>query len=91
MSNFENSFKKWSEEKFCIDGKQIVPLSSSDVGFMKDAFKGGIEVDRKRIEAARNLFDSITCLCVEGIEVCKRDAIIMKISQEALKGYKLLK
>jgi hypothetical protein len=43
----------------------------------------------EKIEAARNLFDSITCLCVEGVEVCKRDAIIMKISQEALKGLQI--
>ncbi len=37
------------------------------------------------------LFDSITCLCVEGVEFHKRHDIIMAVSKEAVKGYLLCK
>jgi len=41
MMGIQEKFKIWSEKKFCVDGKQVVPLSYSDVGFLKDAFLGG--------------------------------------------------
>ena len=44
-----------------------------------------------RLKEAENLFDSITCLCVEGVEFHKRHDIIMAVSKEAVKGYLLCK
>jgi len=37
----EKEFKIWTDKKFCMDGKQVVPLSFAEVGFMKDAFHAG--------------------------------------------------
>ncbi len=47
MDDIEEKFKAWSEKKFCINGKQVVHLSSSDVGFLKDAFRDGLKQGRK--------------------------------------------
>lgn len=42
-----------------------------------------------RVESAKNLFDSITCLCAEGVEFHKQGDIIKAVSKEAVEGYLL--
>jgi len=42
-----------------------------------------------KLEEARNLFDSIICLCVEGREVVAREHLLDAIEKEAEKGYEI--
>jgi len=43
------------------------------------------------INQAKDLFESIMVLCVEGPEVCKRMDLINIILKESIKGYDLCK
>lgn len=44
-----------------------------------------------KLEEARELFDSIICLCVEGREVVTRKHLLDVIQKEAEKGYEILR
>ena len=62
--------------------------------YKRTAFKrlvSSYEETEAVLEKAKNLFDSITCLCAEGVEFHKRHDIIMAVSKEAAKGYLLCK
>ena len=43
------------------------------------------------IEQAKDLFESITCLCAEGPEFMKKLELTEAISKEAIKGFNLCK
>ena len=43
------------------------------------------------LEKIKNIFDSIVCLCVEGVEFMTRTELATKIIEEATKGYKICK
>jgi len=44
-----------------------------------------------KLEEARNLFESIICLCAEGREVVAREHLLDAIEKEAVKGYEATK
>jgi hypothetical protein len=46
---------------------------------------------KEQVEEIKNLFDSITCLCVEGPEFHSRVVLMDTIIKEAVKGYNLCK
>lgn len=46
---------------------------------------------KEQIEEVKNLFDSITCLCVEGPEFHTKMELMDIIIKEAVKGYNLCK
>lgn len=46
-------------------------------------------MNKTEIEEIKNIFDSIICFCVEGVEFMGRTELALKISEEAAKGYKL--
>jgi len=45
----------------------------------------------KELLEIKYLFDSIICLCVEGIELCPSEQIIDGVLKEAIKGFNKLK
>ena len=46
-------------------------------------------MNKEEIEEIKNLFDSIMCLCVEGVEFMGRVELALKISEDAARGYKI--
>lgn len=47
-------------------------------------------MNKREIEEIKNIFNSIICLAVEGVEVIRPMVVIDKIAKEAEKGYDLV-
>ena len=45
----------------------------------------------QRVREANKIFDSITCLCAEGVEFMDKLQLADAIVKEAMKGYELTK
>ena len=46
-------------------------------------------MDKTEIEEMKDIFNSIVCLCVEGVEFMDRVELALKISEDATRGYKI--